>query len=116
MMTNMLIIIIGLLVYNYYSFLLYTTFHSSPVEHENLKSKVVLMGTQLNFFKINFLKCAKKIRVNVVSIFQNHDLLVKENSISNKWKKFILQHLYNIYLIWDRYVYPTFHGNVRIPR
>ena len=59
-MTNMLIIIIGLLVNNYYYFLLYTRFHSSPVEHENLRSKVLLMGNSTKFFKINFLKCVKK--------------------------------------------------------
>ena len=58
-MTNMLIIIIGLLVYNYYYSLFYTRFHSSPVEHENLRSKVELMGNSTNFFKIIFLKCAK---------------------------------------------------------
>ena len=30
-MTNMLIIIVGLLIHNYYSFLLYTRFHSYPI-------------------------------------------------------------------------------------
>ena len=35
LITNMLIIIIGLLVFTYCYFLLYTRFHSSPVEHEN---------------------------------------------------------------------------------
>ena len=58
-MTNMLIIIIGLLVYNYYYFLLYTRFHSSPVEHENLRSKVVLMGNATEFLKIHFFRYAK---------------------------------------------------------
>ena len=48
-MTNMLIIIIGLLAYNYYYLLLYTRFHSSPVQHENLSSKVVLMGNSTKF-------------------------------------------------------------------
>ena len=55
-MTNMLVIIIALLVYNYNNFLLYTRFHSSPVEYENLRSKVVLMGNLTNFFNIQFLK------------------------------------------------------------
>ena len=63
-MTNMLIINIGLMVYDYYSYyyyyLFYTRFHSSPVEHENLRSKVVLMGKSTKFFKINSLNCAKK--------------------------------------------------------
>ena len=36
LMINMLIIIIRLLAYNF--FLLFTRFHSSPVEHENLRS------------------------------------------------------------------------------
>ena len=58
-------------IYNYYYFLLYTRFHSSPVEHENLRSKVVLMGNSTKFFKIPFLKC--------ISIFQNHELLEKKN-------------------------------------
>ena len=58
-MTNKLIIIIGLLVYNYYIFLLYTRFHSTPVEHENLMLKVVLMGNSTKFFRMKFLKCAK---------------------------------------------------------
>ena len=81
-MTNILIIIIGLLVYNYYYFLLYTIFHSSPVEHENLRSKVVVMGKSAKF-----LKCAKnKIsnKIYVVSMFQNHDMLVNVKSLSNK--------------------------------
>ena len=64
-MTNMLIIII---IQDYYFLLLlllrrisllYTRFHSSPVEHENLRSKVVLMSNSTKFFKIHFLKCAK---------------------------------------------------------
>ena len=50
LMTNMLIIIIGLLMYKYYYFLLYTRFHSSPVEHENLRAKFVLMDNSTNFF------------------------------------------------------------------
>ena len=58
-MTNMLIIIICLLVCNYYYYLLYTRFHASPVEHENLRSKVELMGNSTKFFKINCLKSAK---------------------------------------------------------
>ena len=79
------IIIIGLLVYNYYYYLLYARFHSSPVEHENLRSKVVSIGNSTKMFKLHFLKFAKnKYRINVVSILQNHDLLVKEKSISNK--------------------------------
>ena len=57
-MTNMIIIIIGLLVYNFF-FLLYTRFHSSPDEHENLWSKIVLMGNSTNFFNIHFFKCVK---------------------------------------------------------
>ena len=59
-MTNMLIIIIGLLVHNYYSFLFYTRFHSSPVEYENLRSKVVFMGNSSKFLKNKFLKMCKK--------------------------------------------------------
>ena len=57
-MTNMLIIIIGLFVYNYYYFLLYTRFHSSPVEHEKLRSKILFIGNSTKFFKIHILKCA----------------------------------------------------------
>ena len=57
-MTNILIIIISSLIYNNTNFLLYTRFHSTPVEHENLRSKVVLMGNSTKFFKINCLKCA----------------------------------------------------------
>ena len=59
-MTNMLIISIGLLVYNYYYLLLYTTFHSSPVEHENLRSKVILMGNSTEFFFKYIFKMYKK--------------------------------------------------------
>ena len=89
-MTNFKIIIIGLLVYNYYYFLLYTRFHSSPVEHKNLRSKVVLMGNTTKFFQINFLNLQKiKYHINVVSIFKIHDLLVKEKSLSNKLQKSI---------------------------
>ena len=58
-MTNFITIIIGLLVYNYCYFLLYTRFHSSPVEHENLSLKVALTGNSTKFFKIIFLKCAE---------------------------------------------------------
>ena len=64
-MINKLIIIIGLLVYNYF-FLLYTRFHSSSVEHENLGSKFVLMGNSTTFFKINFLKCTKNQMLNKI--------------------------------------------------
>ena len=79
-MTNFIIIIIGLLVYNYYYFLLYTRFHSSPDEHENLRSKVVLMGNFTKFFKINFLKCTKnQISNRCCFHLQIHDLLVKKN-------------------------------------
>ena len=58
-MTNIAVIIISLLAYNYCYFLLYTRFHSCPVEHENLRSKVVLMGNSTKKFNIKFLKCAK---------------------------------------------------------
>ena len=62
MITNMLIIIIGLLVYYCYYFLLYRRFHLSPVEHQNLRSKVGLMGNSTKFLKIPFLKmCKNKI-------------------------------------------------------
>ena len=118
LMTNMQIIIIGLFLYNYYFFLLYKIFHSSPVEHENLRSKVVLMGNSTRFFKIHFWNVQRiKYRINVVSIFQNHDLLVKEKSIWNKWQKSIAKtiSLHNINLIWYRYGYPKFHGNGRNP-
>ena len=118
LMINIIIIIIGLLVYNYYYFLLYTRFHSSPVEHENLRSKVVLTCNSTNFFKIIFLNVQKKkYRINVVSIFQIHDLLVKVKSISNKWKKPIAKtiSLRNIYLIWYRYSYPRFRENMGNP-
>ena len=50
---------IGFLVYNYYYFLLYTRFHSSPVKHENFRSKVVLMGNSAKKRLISILKCAK---------------------------------------------------------
>ena len=40
-------------------FLLYTRFHSSPVEHEYLSSKVEFMGNSTKFFKIRFLRCVK---------------------------------------------------------
>ena len=76
-MTNMLIIIIGLFLYNDYYILFYTRFHSSPVEHENLRSKIVLMGNSTNFFMVRLLKSAKNKISNKCSIFQNHDLLVK---------------------------------------
>ena len=47
-----------------------------------------------------------KYQINAVSIFQNHDLLVKEKSISNKWKKSIAKTiLLQIYLIWYRYAF-----------
>ena len=81
-MTNILVIIIGLLIYNFYYFLLYTRFNSSPVEHENLRSKVVLMGNLIKYFEKHFLKCAKiKYRINVVPVFKNHDLLIKKIKI-----------------------------------
>ena len=84
-MTNMQIIIIGLLLYNYYYFLLYARFHSSLVAHENLRSKAGFMGNSSKFFMIHFLRCVIiKYRINIVSIFQKHDLLVKEKSMSNK--------------------------------
>ena len=63
-MTNMLIIIISLFVYNYYYFLLYTRFHSSPIEYENLRSKVVLIGNSTKFFKRNFWKYTKNAILN----------------------------------------------------
>ena len=118
LMTNMVIIIIGLLVYIYNYLLLYTRFHSSPVEHENLRSKVVLMDNSTKCFKIIFWNVQKmKYRINVVSIFQNHDLLVKKKinikSLKNSIAKSISLH--NIYLIWYRYAKPRFHGNVRNP-
>ena len=86
-LVGMKIIIIGLLLYNYYYFLLYARFHSSLVEHENLRSKAGFIGNSSKFFKINFLRCVIiKYRINIVSIFQKHDLWVKEKSMSNKWK------------------------------
>ena len=117
-MTNMLIIIISLMIYNYYYLLLYTRFHSSPVKHENLRSKVALMGNLTNFFKIHFVNCTKnKISNKCCFHLPNHDLLVKEKSISDKCKISMAKtvSLNNIYLIWYRYVYPIFHGNVRNP-
>ena len=84
-----------------------------------LKSKVALVGNSTNFFKIYFLNAQKiKYRINVVFFFQNHDLLLKEISISNKLKKFTAKTILhnNIYLIWYRYAYPRFHINVRNPR
>ena len=113
----MLIISIGLFLYNYYYFLLYARFHSSPVEHEHLRWKVVLMGNSAKNFKIYFLNMQKvKYRINVVYIFQNNDLLVKEKSLSNKKKSIAkTMSLHNVYLIWYRYVYPRFHGNVKNP-
>ena len=33
--------------------------HSSPVEHENVRSKVARMGNSTKIFMIIFLKCAK---------------------------------------------------------
>ena len=84
-MTNMLIITFGLLVHTYYYFLLFTIFHSFPVEHENLRSKVVLMGNSTKIFKIPFLKCAKnKISNKCCFHLPKSDLLVKEKLISNK--------------------------------
>ena len=56
----MLIIMIGLLVYKYYYFLLYTRFHSSPVEHENLRSEVVLMGNLTKYLRYFFEMCKKE--------------------------------------------------------
>ena len=58
-LVGMIIIIIGLLLYNYYYVLLYTRFHLSPVEHGNWRSKVVLMGKLTKFFMITFLNLAK---------------------------------------------------------
>ena len=55
-MINFLIIIIGLVAHNYYYVSLYTRFHSSTNEHENLRSKVVLMGNSTKFLKIDVLK------------------------------------------------------------
>ena len=87
---NMLIIIIGLLVYNNYSFLLYSRFHSSPVEHENLKSKVVLMGKSTKFFRIYFLKCAiNKILNKSCFHHPNSRFVVKIKINNNKWKIYI---------------------------
>ena len=118
LMTNMLVIIIGLFVYNYYYFLLYGRFHSSPVEQENLRSKVVLMGNSTKFLKIDFLTSAKNpISTKCCFHLPNHYLLVIEKSISNKWKKSIAKTIsfHNIYFIWYRYVNSRFHGNVRNP-
>ena len=53
-MTNMVIIIISLLEYNYYYFLLYIRFNTSQVEQEILNSKVVLIGNSIKFFFSHF--------------------------------------------------------------
>ena len=103
LMTKIIIIIIGLLVCNYFYFLFYIRLDSSPAEHENFRSKILLMGNSTKFFKIFFWDVLKtKYRINVVSIFQNHEFFLKEKSISNKWKFFLainhftLQHLFDM--------------------
>ena len=53
-------------------FLLYTRFHLSSVKHQNLRSKVELIANSTKCFKIHL-----KFQINVVSIFQNIDLLEK---------------------------------------
>ena len=51
--TYMLLIIIRLLVYNYYEiYYNYARFHLSPVEHKKFRSKVELKGNSTKFFKI----------------------------------------------------------------
>ena len=55
LIANMLIIIIGLLLYNHYYFLLYTWLQSSPDEHENLSSKHQLKGNSSTYFNAIFL-------------------------------------------------------------
>ena len=64
-MTNMLVIIIGLLVYNY-SFLFYTRFHSSSVEHGNLWSKVVVMGHHITTTFDHKFSCSTEDEWNLV--------------------------------------------------
>ena len=50
---------------------------------------------------MHFLKCKKiKYQINVVSIFQNPDLLVKEKSISNKQKNRYLKPYHFTTSIW----------------
>ena len=48
----MLIIIIGLLAYNYY-YLYFIGLHSSPVELENLSLKVQLKGNSIEYPQLN---------------------------------------------------------------
>ena len=99
-------------------FLLYTRIHSSLAEYKNISSKIELKGNSTKKKQIIFLKMRKiKCEINVVSIFPNHDLLVNEKSISNKWEKSIAKTTspHNIYLIGHRYDYLRFHGNVRNP-
>ena len=57
----MRIIIICLLVYNYYKFLLYTRVHSSPAEHENLSLKFELEGNSPTSRKMFFKDMKNKI-------------------------------------------------------
>ena len=74
--------------------------------------------TQLNFLRFLFWNLPKiKYRIHVVYILQNHDLLVTEKSISNKWKISVAKtiSLHRNCLIWYRHVNPIFHGNVRNP-
>ena len=75
----MLIIIIILLLL----FLLYTRFHISLVEHENLRSKVEFKGHSTKLFNIHLFEDVLKIKypIHVVSILKNHDLSIKEKSI-----------------------------------
>ena len=67
----MLIIIIGLLVYNYYNLLSYTRLHSSAIDHENLSLKLELKSNKPIFFKEIRLGCAKNIIF--IFIFLNHN-------------------------------------------
>ena len=84
LMTNVLIIIIGLLVYNYFIFLLYSRLNSSLGEHENLRSKVVLMSNSNNFFKIHFLKCVKNKITNKCSFHLPKSRFIGKSKINNK--------------------------------
>ena len=121
LMTSMLIIIIiGLLVYNYYYFLLYTRFHSSPVEHENLRSNVVLIGKITKFYKIHFLKCANNKISNKSCFHLPKSWFVGKRKINIKYmkKSIYLKPYHFTTSIWygtNIHAYPIFHGNVRYP-
>ena len=82
-MTNMLIIIIGLLECNFFYYYIQDSIHlqlSMKIYGQKLYWWVIQKKKTYIFWNVQKIR----YRINVVSIFQNHDLLVKEKSISLK--------------------------------